>query len=160
MNRISTLLMTTAMLTFGIAVQPAFAKDNSFHGESRSYRVYLGIVPASLLAKTPSLVDHDKQLHGGAAQQPSTMQHVMVTIFRKDNNARVLNATVVARVGRSKVFGARGVEKPLEKMATSGAVAYANFFDMPERGEHRIEVNIYESQKNGSERVRFAYEKN
>ena len=39
------------------------------------------------------------------------------------------------------------------------AVAYGNFFDMPERGEYRIEINIYESQKSGNESVRFEYEK-
>lgn len=159
MNRISALLMMTATLMLGIAIQPALAKDSSFHEESKSYRVYLGIVPASFLEKNPGLVDQDKQLHGGVSEQPSTMQHVMVTVFRKDNNARVLNATVIAKVGRNKVFGGSGVEKPLEKMVTSGAVAYANFFDMPEPGEYRIEVNIYESQKSGNERVRFAYEK-
>lgn len=159
MNRIPALLMI-ATLTLGVATQPTLARDNSFHGESKSYRVYLGIVPASALEKNPDLVDQDKQLHGGVSELPATMQHVMVTVFRKDNNARVLNATVIAKVGRSKVFARRVAEKPLEKMVTSGTVAYANLFDMPERGEYRIEANIYESQKSGSEIIRFAYEKN
>ena len=159
MFTLSKALMLTAMLTLGLAVQPALAKGNAFHEESKNYLVYLGVVPASLLEKAPSLVDQDKQLHGGVADQSPTTQHVMVTVFRKDNNARVLNATVIAKIDRSKLFGTNGGEKPLEKMITSNAVAYGNFFDMPERGEYRIEVNIYEPQKSGSETVRFEYEK-
>lgn len=160
MNKMSKVLMLVSMLSLSMAAHPAFAKGNAFHEASRSYRVYLGIVPASLLEKKPALVDQDKQLHGGIAEQVPAAQHVMVTVFRKDTNARVLNATIIARVGRSKVFGGGGVEKPLEKMITSGALAYANFFDMPERGEYRVEVDIYEPQKNGSEKVRFSYVKN
>ncbi len=159
MFKLSKALMLTAMLTLGLAVQPAFAKGDAFHEETKNYLVYLGVVPASLLEKAPSLVDQDKKLHGGLAEQSPTTQHVMVTVFRKDNNTRVLNATVIAKLGRSKLFGTNGGEKPLEKMITSNAVAYGNFFDMPERGEYRIEVNIYEPQKSGSETVRFEYEK-
>lgn len=159
MLRLSKALLLTVILTLGLAVHPAFAKGNAFHEESKSYLVYLGVVPASLLEKAPSLVDQDKQLHGGVAEQSPSTQHVMVTVFRKDNNARVLNATVIAKVGRSKLLGSKGGEKPLEKMVTSNAVAYGNFFDMPERGEYRIEVNIYETQKSGSESVRFDFEK-
>ncbi|MHB1247776.1 MAG: hypothetical protein ACYCZH_15160 [Sulfuriferula sp.] len=159
MNRISAILMMAATLMLGITIQPALAKDGSYHEESKSYRVYLGVVPASLLEKEPGLVDQDKKLHGGAAEQSSTAQHVMVTVFRQDNNARVLNATVIARVGRGKVFGSGGVEKPLEKMVTSNAVAYANFFDMPEPGKYQIEVNIYDPRRSGSEKVRFVYGK-
>lgn len=159
MINLSKVLVLASMLILGIVAQPAFAKDNAFHKETKNYLVYLGIVPASLLEKKPSLVDQDKQLHGGISEQSPTTQHVMVTVFRKDNNARVLNATVIAKVGRSKIFGKSGGERPLEKMVTSGAVAYANFFDMPERGEYHIEVNIYESEKSGSENVRFVYDK-
>ncbi|MDP1862553.1 MAG: hypothetical protein Q8K52_01445 [Thiobacillus sp.] len=152
-------LLLTVMLTLGTSAFPAFAKGNAFHEATKSYLVYLGVVPASLLDKAPSLVDQDKTLHGGVAEQLPSTQHVMVTVFRKDNNARVLNATVIAKVGRSKLLGFKGEEKPLEKMVTSNAVAYGNFFDMPERGEYRIEINIYESQKSGNESVRFEYEK-
>ncbi len=159
MNRI-TALLTMVTLAVGLGIQPALAKDNSFHEDSEHYRVYIGIVPASFLEKKPSLIDQDKQLHGGISEQPSTTQHVMVTVFRKNNNTRVLNATAIAKVSRDKVFRGSMIEKPLEKMVTSGAVAYANFFDMPERGKYRIEVKIYESQKNGYETVHFAYEKN
>lgn len=160
MNKIPALLMMIAALTLGVGSQPTLARDNSFHGESKSYRAYIGIVPVSMLKKNPDLIDQDKQLHGGISEQPATMQHVMVTVFRKDDNARVLNATVIAKVGRSTIFARRVAEKPLEKMVTSGTVAYANLFDMPEPGEYRIEANIYESQKSGSEIIRFAYEKN
>lgn len=160
MNKISALLTMMLILMLGFALPPAYATDNAFHMDSKSYRVYLGIVPVSQLTKNPDLIDHDRQIHGGIEKLPASMQHVMVAVYRKDNNARMLDATVIAKVSRGKVFSRGGNEKPLEKMVTSGAVAYANFFDMPERGDYRIEVSIFESHKAGKEKVRFTYMKN
>lgn len=124
MLNLSKALLLPVMLILGFASLPAFATENGFHEASKSYLVYLGVVPANLLEKAPNLVDRDKTLHGGVAEQLPSTQHVIVTVFRKDNNARVLNVTVIAKVGRSKLFGSKGGEKPLEKMVTSNAIAY------------------------------------
>lgn len=160
MNKLFAVLTVIVSLMLGFALQPAHARDVAFHADSNTYRVYLGVVPASLLNKNPELIDKDRQMHGGVADLPASTQHVMVAVFRKDGNARVLDATVIAKVSRGKIFGRSNSEKPMEKMVTSGAVAYANFFDMPERGDYRIEVNIFETHRAGSEKVRFNYVKN
>lgn len=157
MNRI--LPVYLAILAFVGMSAPVAASDVSYHQESQSYRAYLGVVPVGLLKKSPSLVDHDKQLHGGADQQPATAQHVMVTLFRTSDDSRLLNATVLAEVEPSGLFDGGGVTKPLEKMITSGTVAYGNFFDMPKTGEYAIELKIYEPHVNGYEKVRFKYKR-
>lgn len=146
-----------ATIVFLTALSPTIAADDAFHRETANYRVYLGVVPASLIKKNPTLVDNDKQLHGNPSAQAQNAQHVMVTIFRKAGGARVLNATAIAEVRPKKLFGGRGTEKPLEKMITSGVVAYGNYFDMPERGEYRIDIRIYELGKDGKEEVDFVY---
>lgn len=157
MRKLSQVLMLTAYLALGTFAQHAVAESNAFHQESKRYLVYLGVVPASLLKKEPERVDRDKQLHGGIAAQTPAAQHVMVTIFRKDGNVRVLDATVIATVRPGKLFTRKAEEKPLEKMITGGAVAYGNFFDMPKSGDYRIDVVIYDAKNSGSESVRFDY---
>jgi len=118
MRKLSQVLMLTAYLALGTFAQHAGAESNAFHQESKRYLVYLGVVPASLLKKEPERVDRDKQLHGGIAAQTPAAQHVMVTIFRKDGNVRVLDATVIATVRPGKLFTRKAEEKPLEKMLT------------------------------------------
>lgn len=149
---------TLATIVLLAALSPTIAADDAFHRETGSYRVYLGVVPASLIKKNPTLVDNDKQLHGSPSVRAQNEQHVMVTIFRKSGGARVLNATAIAEVRPKKLFGGRGAEKPLEKMITSGAVAYGNYFDIPERGKYRIDIRIYEPGKDGNEKVGFVYQ--
>ena len=108
------------------------AADASWHHESASYHVYLGVVPTSLIKANPVLVDGDKTLHKDNNASDSG-EHVLVYIFRKPNNERVVNATVIARVGAKKLLGGTKVEKPLEKMLTSGVITYGNNFSMPQR---------------------------
>ena len=107
------------LLTFFVALAPAWAAEPNWHYESASYHVYLGVVPASLIKNNPTLVDGDKSLHGGDNAGDSS-EHVLVSVFRKSNNERVVNATVIAQVGIKKLLGGAKVEKPLEKMLTSG----------------------------------------
>jgi len=144
---------------FMLSSAHSFAADLSWHEESKNYNVYLGVVPASMIKNKPSLVDHDKSLHGGVEDISSTAQHVMVTVYRKNDAKRVLNATVIAEVSSGTLLGRKKLEKPLEKMLTSGQLTYANYFDMRSKGKYKIEVEIYESDKNGSDEVTFFYEK-
>ena len=104
----------TILLTYLGALAPVLAAEESAHQESANYHVYLGVVPASLIKENPSLVDGDKTLHRDDNVEDSS-QHVMVAVFRKPNNERVANATVIARVGVKKLLGGAKAEKPLEK---------------------------------------------
>lgn len=136
----------------------AWAADASWHHQSTSYHVYLGVVPTSLIKTNPVLVDGDKTLHKGKNAGDSS-EHVLVSIFKKSNNERVVNATVIARVGAKKLLGGTKVEKPLEKMLTSGVITYGNNFSMPQKGEYEIAVRIKEPNKDQAESVTFAYKK-
>lgn len=132
-------------------------EPGGWHAESETYRAYLGVVPASLIKRQPVLVDGDRALHGGAAEQSGASQHVMVALYRKSDNARVVGATVIAEVKRAKLLGGAEQETPLERMATTGGITYGNYFDMPEQGAYDIELTIYESNRNGGEEVEFSY---
>jgi hypothetical protein len=146
------------LLTFFVAPAPAWAAEPNWHYESASYQVYLGVVPASLIKKSPVLVDGDKTLHKDDNADDSS-EHVLVAVFRKTNNERVINATVIARVGVKKLLGGAKVEKPLEKMLTSGVVTYGNYFSMPKQGEYEIAMQIYEPNKDQAETATFIYKK-
>jgi hypothetical protein len=146
------------LLTFFVAPAPVWAAEPNWHYESASYYIYLGVVPASLIKKNPVLVDGDKTLHRDDSAGDSS-EHVMVAVFRKPNNERVVNATVIARVGIKKLLGGAKLEKPLEKMLTSGAVTYGNYFPMPKQGEYEIAVRIYEPNKDQAETATFIYKK-
>lgn len=150
------------LLTLLAAPLTSWAADASWHHESASYHVYLGVVPTSLIKTNPVLVDGDKTLHQGDHASDSSddsSDHVLVSVFRKANNERVVNATVIARVGIKKLLGGTKVEKPLEKMLTSGVVTYGNYFSIPKKGDYEIAVRIYEPNKDQAESVTFAYKK-
>ena len=136
----------------------AQAAEASWHQESANYHVYLGVVPASLIKVNPALVDGDKTLHKSDSTGDSS-EHMLVSVFRKPNNERVINATVIARVGAKKLLGGAKAEKPLEKMLTSGVVTYGNYFSIPEKGEYEIVVRIYEPSRDQAEPVTFVYKK-
>ncbi len=146
-------LILAFITLFGVT--SLYAADSSWHEESESYKVYLGLVSSSLIKKQPYLIDRDKTLHGGISKQSSGSKHVMVSVFRKDNNERVLNATVIGEIKHKKLLGGNKIRKPLEKMVTSGAITYGNYFNMTEKGVYKISVEIFESDKNDSEEVVF-----
>lgn len=151
--------LTAAFMTTLLAVSSsASASDASLHKDSKSYRVYLGVIPASMIKKAPQLVDSDKTLHGGAGNQSAGSQHIMVAIYRSADNQRVTDATVIASVKPDKLLKRKHAVKPLEKMLTSGTVTYGNFFKIDGKGEYEIKVDIYAPNQNGAEQVEFNYE--
>jgi len=160
MNTISKKTGTIIAFFFMVfSTSQVLASDLSWHEESENYHVYLGVVPASMIKKSMSLVDNDKSLHGGVSNLSPGSQHVMITVYRKDGKTRVTNATVIAEVSSGILLGRKKLEKPLEKMTTSGQTTYANFFDMRDEGKYKIEVEIYESNKNGKDEITFFHEK-
>lgn len=142
-----------------LITKSSFAADANWHAESKTYQAYLGIVPVISIKKQPYLIDHDRKLHGGADTQNYSAQHIMVSVFNKKDNKRILNATVIAKVKNKKLIGGNKLIKPLEKMVTSGSITYGNFFDLPDKGEYDIEISVYETNKNGAEELEFVFKK-
>lgn len=152
--------VTLAVLMLGavsVSMSANAEESSAWRAQSETYRAYLGVVPASLIKREPVLVDGDRKLHGGAEQQSGASQHVLVALYRKSDNARVVGATVIAEVKPARLLGGKEQEKPLERMATTGGITYGNYFDMPEQGKYDIDVHIYETNRNGSEEVEFSY---
>ena len=151
-------LIFSAPLVFS-SITNSYAADSNWSAESKSYRVYLGVVPASMIKKNIMLIDKDKSLHGGTNNVTSATQHIMVSIFSKKDNVRILNATAIAEIKNKKLLGGNKITKPLEKMNTSGAITYGNYFKLSKKGKYAIEVDIYQSDKSGHEEVEFLYKK-
>lgn len=156
-NNYLTAIISGLLMMFIASI--SHASDSNWHSDTASYRVYLGVIAASAIKNNPKLIDQEKSLHGGAGNATSSSQHIMVSIFTKDGNKRLLNATAIAKVKNKKFIGRKNITKPLEKMSTSGTVTYGNYFELPKKGKYFIDVNIYQSNKNGSEKASFIYEK-
>lgn len=158
------ILLELRKITLGVMLLAGFpgialASDINWHAESESYQAYMGVVPVIMLKKQPYLIDRDVHLHGGLDKQDPAAQHIMVSVFRKSDNQRVLDATLIAKVKARKLLGGTEIVKPLEKMLSGGAVTYGNYFTLPEKGEYKVEVDIYEPNKNGKETVSFIFKK-
>jgi len=158
-NKIILMLLTSASL-ISLSTTFSYASESNWKAETKSYRVYLGVIPASMINKNISLIDGDKSLHGGKNNITSNSQHIMVSIFSKDENNRILNATTIAKLKNKKIFGKKNVTKPLEKMNTSGSITYGNYFDIHKKGKYVIDVEIYQPNKNGYEKASFLFKKN
>ena len=155
-NYLTAFISATLMM---LIASISHASDSNWHSDTKSYRVYLGVISASAIKNNPKLIDQEKSLHGGLHNATSSSQHIMVSIFTKNGNKRLLNATVIAKVKNKKIIGRKNIIKPLEKMLTSGTVTYGNYFEIPKKGKYVIDVDIYQSNKNGSEKASFIYEK-
>ena len=158
LKRIILALAFSVPLIFS-SITIAHAADSNWHAETKSYRVYLGVIPASMIKKDLTLIDKDKSLHGGIDNITSSSQHVMVSVFSKKGNKRIINATVIAKIKSKKLIGGNEITKPLEKMDTSGAVTYGNYFSLLKKGNYVIDVEIYQSDKNGYEKAKFIFKK-
>lgn len=152
-----TRLVAIIGLLFLMGITSAWSSDTGGHKQTKHYNIYLGVVPAAYIKKNPVVIDGAKDLHGGVDNSDGLSVHVMVAVFNKSDNSRVLNATIIAEIRRKKLMGSRKVEKPLEKMLTSGTVTYGNYFDMLRGPGYRIRLKIYEPNKSFSERVDFVY---
>lgn len=151
--RIVSLLMLLLAST-GISVA---AESNDRHATSDSYQVYLGIVPGNRITKEPYLVDRDVSLHGGIGSLSANDYHVMVAIYDKKTNARIKDATVIAKVEKDGIMSGDKTVLPMEKMITSGTVTYGNFYKMNSGSEYEIEIKIYRPRESGYEEVEFSY---
>ncbi|TDY02441.1 hypothetical protein [Thiohalophilus thiocyanatoxydans] len=153
--RINTL--TGILALFLVFSLNAMAENTDLHTTSETYQVYLGIVPGARITKEPYLVDRDKSLHGGIDSLGSNDYHVMVAIFDKENNSRIKDATVIAKIDKKGFMSGENITMPMEKMITSGTVSYGNFFNLKSDSTYNMTVEIYRPRSNGYEEVEFTF---
>lgn len=134
----------------------ALAAHESWHQQSHSYDVHLGVVPASVVRQDAALAQmHSKSKHGQTYKQISSTRHILVAVFRKSNMERVLDANITAEVVENDLIRLRTKKKPLERVHVAGGVTYCNFFDLHWNGLYQIDVWIREGGKSGEEHVTF-----
>lgn len=136
-----TYLMTTparwvvlAALVFLPATMSAAQDANALQQVVEGVEVYLGVVPAEMVASRPRM---ERKMHGGAAA--TSGYHVMVALFDRETGKRITDAQVSARLGPPSN---PGTETRLEPMAINGASSYGNYLDMARGGSYRIDVQI------------------
>jgi uncharacterized protein involved in high-affinity Fe2+ transport len=134
-------------------VTPAFSDDATNYKEVGDIAVYLGVVPAALVAGHPA--GHAEQrMHGGVPRGLHSY-HILIAVFDRDSGERVSDATVAAfvsgegHVGRSRVV--------LEPMTIADTITYGNFVSLPGRDRYTIEVEIKRPGSQQPQRVTFTY---
>jgi hypothetical protein len=126
----------------------ALAEHLSWHKFSRSYEVHLGVVTAGTADRDNELRwMHVSSPHGKTRRTDAT-RHVMVTVFRRDDKSRVVNAEVTAEVVENDLIHVKRDEKALDASRLSSGTHYCNFFDLHWNGRYRINVRIREPGNN------------
>lgn len=100
---------------------------------------YFGVVPSQVVGTHPP-VHPEAAMHGGVPADPQA-EHVIVSLFARDDNARITDARVTATVRASHRTG-RGETKPLEPFVVDGQLSYGNYFDFEMHRRYRIDVAV------------------
>lgn len=109
---------------------------NSLQQVVNGVEVYLGVVPAELVAGHPR--QHpERKMHGGATATGG--YHVMVALFDHATGKRITDAQVSARIGPPSQ---PGPDTRLEPMTIAGAPTYGNYLDLARGGSYRIDLQI------------------
>ena len=101
-------------------------------------RIYLGIIPAAIVARTHPATHSEVVMHGGV-RSSGDQYHVLIALFSETTGDRISNATVRARVAE---VGLSGEERPLEPMKINDTTTYGNYFTMKGTGVSRISVVV------------------
>ncbi len=155
LNRRLSLAVLLAMTAFFSSA--VFAEHLSWHQQSRSYDVHLGVVPASVLDQDADLARMHRMAMGGEHLRTLGTRHIMVAVFRRPGNERVVDAEVVVEVIENDLVRVKKAEKHLKLMPVNGMPTFCSFFDLHWNGKFRVNVTIDEPAK-GSEMVSFLQE--
>jgi hypothetical protein len=110
--------------------------QNSLQQVVNGIEVYLGVVPAEMVAGHPRN-SPERRMHGGATATGG--HHVLVALFDHATGKRITDAQVSARLGPPSE---RASETRLEPMTIAGAQNYGNYLNMVRGGMYRIDVQI------------------
>jgi hypothetical protein len=128
----------TILLAMPEGITPASAQDAGNVAIADGLTVYLGLMPAALLA------EHDpghleREMHGGVPGGQH-VYHLILAIFEQESGERVENAVVTATVSGLGHLGRASVA--LEPMSIEGTVTYGGFVDMSGYERYDIEARI------------------
>ena len=151
-NRVSII----AALVLSALVWTAFASASTYiwKKDTDSYRIYMEIVPAEMVKEQPQLWDADKKLHQVAVGEADGLSHVLVWIYRKSDNAKALDVTLVAEMESES---GRKVERPLEKMSELPGVVFGNIFPVHEVQKHALRLKVYSPNSDEYEMAVFEH---
>lgn len=153
-KRISMSWVVVYILALAMVSSGLHAASYVWAGDTPSFRIYVGVVPAELVQHQPKLLDEGKRLHNVTPGEEKDMSHMLVWLYRKPGNERVLDVTLIAEVGL--VSGDKTI-KPLEKMKLGTGVSYGNFFKVHQDAEHTVSLKIYSMNSSGYEEAIFKH---
>ena len=138
------LILAAAIL---ISINTALADHLSWHQQSRSYDVHLGVVSASVAEKDREMMRMHRIVGHGRHQHTAMTQHVMVSVYKKSTKSPLHDANITAELVENDLIHMRKTEKQLELMPIGGMPSFCNFFDLHWNGKYRVNVTIREPGK-------------
>jgi len=136
----------------GLSTAICLAQDSGNHGPVGNIEVFYGVIPSRVILGHP--VDHaERKMHGGVPVG-ADQYHLIVSLFDRKTQERIVDADVSARISAG---GLREQRKTLEPMEFAGAQTFGNYFQMPEPGPYRIEVDIRRHRAAKAVTTRFEY---
>ncbi len=101
--------------------------------------IYLGVIPSAMIARGYAMSAPEHMMHGGPPPKGVHYHHVMVALYDNSTGKRITDAKVTATV---RPLGLGGTTKAMAPFMLAGAMTYCNYFDMPENGVYRIDLQI------------------
>ncbi len=136
-----------------LVTNPLAAADPAQYRIADGFSVYLGVLPAQMVAGHPP--GHpEAAMHDGAPAGEHSY-HLMITVFGADSGARVGDLEATARVSALGLVGPRQTLQPME---IAGAITFGNYFDLSGGGPYRIDVEFKRTGAVEPVRVRFEYQ--
>ena len=130
------LILTCAVVSLALS-SATIAADPGQPIRAGGLEIFYGVIPAEILLGHPGSHE-ERKMHGGTPKGRGQYP-LIVSVFEGNNQKRLENSTVTARVGE---IGLSVQEKRLEPMQFGGTVTYGNYFRMAAPGPYRIELEI------------------
>lgn len=135
MNRHSPPMIGGLLAALLLAATPqAGAAHPQYRTEVGDYTVFLGVVPAERIAKTPDLVPRGHPVKHGANQY-----HVELAVVDRRTGQRIEDAVV--RV-TATALGLNARRVTLHRMEMAGTVTYCNYFRLQPGDFYRFDLAI------------------
>lgn len=145
-------LIILGAAVLALASRGVSASDTAQYRIADGFSIYLGVLPAQMVAGHPP--GHpEATMHDGAPAGEHSY-HLMIAVFEADSGARVSDLEATARVS---ALGLVGPRRTLEPMEIAGAITFGNYFELSGGGPYRIDVEFRRVGAAEPVQVRFQY---